>query len=107
MTEINTETERLEALGPAEKIVQTLISGVDHMVHNRPGIVVQDRSSNIGVKWYPVTHKTEEGQATCEDGEHLPFIVQTSACLAESVKRYVSDGNKSNYQITPAGTMRL
>lgn len=50
-----------ENLGPAEKIIGTLLSYTDHAVHNRPGIVVADNRFNIGVRWEPVTYK-EEGE---------------------------------------------
>lgn len=51
--------DRLEALGPAERMIQTLLAHTDHLVHNRPGMVVTDNTSPIGVKWSPVTHKVE------------------------------------------------
>jgi hypothetical protein len=49
-----------ETLGPAERIIQTLLAYTDHAVHNRPGMVVADPTSVVGVKWTPVTHKVEE-----------------------------------------------
>lgn len=52
-------TTTAENLGPAEQIIQTLLQYTDHMVHNRPGMVVQDRTSKVGVTWSPVTHKVE------------------------------------------------
>ena len=51
-----------EKLGPAEKILQTLLNPSDHMVHNRPGMVTPDARHTIGVRWVPVTHKEENGQ---------------------------------------------
>jgi len=54
-----------------------------------------------------IDDETGEGQATCEDGEHLPFIVRTSTCLAESVRLFVNEGRMANWQISPAGTVRL
>lgn len=51
-----------EKLGPAETILQTLFTHSDHMVHNRPGMVVADPRAAIGVRWTPVTHKEENGQ---------------------------------------------
>jgi len=48
-------------LGPAERLIQTFLVHGDHMVHNRPGIVTRDTVSPIGVKWSPVTYKTENG----------------------------------------------
>jgi hypothetical protein len=51
-----------EKLGPAEKILQTLLNHTDHMVHNRPGMVMPDARHTIGVHWVPVTHKEADGQ---------------------------------------------
>jgi hypothetical protein len=46
--------KRIEALGPAERIISTLTSFADHVVHNRPGIVVKEPGSTLGVSWSPV-----------------------------------------------------
>lgn len=51
---------RLEALGPAERIIQTAINHVNHIYHNRPGMAVKSNSV-VGVDWVPVIHKTEDG----------------------------------------------
>lgn len=53
------DTQRVEALGPAERIIQTLTAHVDHAVHNRPGLVVDDRTQTAGVKWQQATWKKE------------------------------------------------
>lgn len=58
-----TDTNR-ENLGPAETIIQSLLAYSDHMVHNRPGVVVPDRRATVGVRWDPVTHKEENGVKT-------------------------------------------
>ena len=58
----NAMTTAAEKLGPAEKILQTLLNHTDHMVHNRPGMVTADARHTIGVRWVPVTHKEENGQ---------------------------------------------
>jgi hypothetical protein len=55
-------TTAAEKLGPAEKILQTLLNLADHMVHNRPGLVSPDARHSVGVRWVPVTHKEENGQ---------------------------------------------
>jgi hypothetical protein len=51
----------IETLGPAETIIQSLLTYSDHLVHNRPGVVTPDARAAIGVKWEPVTHKLVEG----------------------------------------------
>ena len=49
-----------ENLGPADRLIATLLNHSDHMVHNRPGMVVADARHAIGVRWEPVTHKVNE-----------------------------------------------
>lgn len=49
------------ALGPAEHIIQAILTHNDHMFHGRPGIVVTDARHKVGVRWDPVTHKVEDG----------------------------------------------
>ncbi len=56
------DPQRVESLGPAERIIETLLTFSDHMVHNRPGVVVQDRSQPHGVRWSPATWRTVEGE---------------------------------------------
>ncbi len=48
-----------ENLGPAEKIIQSVLTYTDHAVHNRPGIVTTDGRTTIGVKWDFATYKVE------------------------------------------------
>jgi hypothetical protein len=54
--------QRVEALGPAERIIQSLIQYSDHMVHNRPGLVVPDARQRIGVRWDQATWVKENEQ---------------------------------------------
>jgi len=54
------DAQRVEALGPAERIVKALTQFTDHLVHNRPGMITPDARANIGVKWQPVTWKMED-----------------------------------------------
>lgn len=51
-----------DALGPAERIIQTALTYADHAYHNRPGMVFPDASTPMGVKWVPVRHKEEDGK---------------------------------------------
>ena len=54
------DPDRLETLGPAEKILKTLTTFTDHCVHNRPGMVSTAPGTNVGVKWEPVIWKKDE-----------------------------------------------
>jgi Mg-chelatase subunit ChlD len=49
-----------ETLGPAEMIIKTLLDHSGHMVHNRPGLITEDRANPAGVNWHFCTHKVEE-----------------------------------------------
>jgi hypothetical protein len=49
--------QRVEALGPAERIVQTLTCFTDHIVHNRPGVTVPRPDTPLGCWWWPATTK--------------------------------------------------
>ncbi len=50
-----------ENLGPAERIISSLLNPADHMVHNRPGMTVTDARANIGVRGSPVTTREKDG----------------------------------------------
>jgi len=45
------------------------------------------------------------GAATCEDGEFLPFIGLVSAYLAQAAQRFIKDGKKIGFEVSPAGTI--
>lgn len=49
------DRRRVESLGPAERLVQALITHGDHLVHHRPGVVFEQASSPLGVRWFPAT----------------------------------------------------
>lgn len=51
---------------------------------------------------FVVDDATGDG-ATCEDGEHLPFIGIVSAYLARSAQEYMKSGRKVSLQIAPLG----
>jgi hypothetical protein len=51
--------ERVESLGPAEQILATLLTHADHLYHGRPGMIVRDQTTPMGVRWYPVTHREQ------------------------------------------------
>lgn len=47
--------------GPAERLLQSLLTHTDHLYHNRPGMVTADARTTLGLRWEPVTHKVEDG----------------------------------------------
>lgn len=45
--------------------------------------------------------ETAVGGATCENGEHLPFVVITAAYIAKSVQEFIKTGKKIGFEISP------
>ena len=64
------------------------------------GRVFWDNSFNID-------KEPNTGTATCEDGEHLPFIGLTASILAQSAKIYLDSGAQTNYTIHPGGVIKI
>ena len=60
------------------------------------GRVVWDES-------FTVDDESPDAKATCEDGEHLPFISVVSSLMAKSVQDFVKDGKKRGYLVHPGG----
>jgi molybdopterin/thiamine biosynthesis adenylyltransferase len=64
------------------------------------GRVVWDES-------FAIDDESGAGAATCEDGEHLPFIALVSAFMARAVQRFVQDGRRIGFQVHPGGVTPL
>jgi len=47
------------------------------------------------------------GAATCEDGEFLPFIALTAACMARSVQLFLKDKKKVGFSISPVSVVAV
>lgn len=58
----NQAQELVEALGPAKRIIDMLLTHTDHAVHNRPGAVVEDRRTTLGVRWFEVTTRAIDNE---------------------------------------------
>lgn len=48
-----------------------------------------------------------EGEATCENGDQLPFFAMVAACLASEVQRFLNTKKRQSFQLTPFGITRL
>lgn len=48
-----------------------------------------------------------EGEATCEDGQNLPFHAMAAAKAAHVVQRYLEKEEKQSWQLTPTSMIRL
>lgn len=60
---VDLQRQRVENLGPAERIIQALIGFTDHLYHGRPGAVMPAQNP-IGVSWSPTTSFTKDGRTT-------------------------------------------
>ena len=49
----------------------------------------------------------EEGGATCEDGENLPFHMMAGAVIAYIAQMYLKTGKKQSWQMTPSSMVRI
>lgn len=49
----------------------------------------------------------QEGGATCEDGEHLPFFMMASSILATTAQIFLKTGKRRSFQVTPNGLTQL
>jgi len=56
---------------------------------------------------FAIDAEASEGAATCEDGEHLPFIVITAAYLAKAVQEFLDHDRKIGFQVHPGGADRV
>jgi molybdopterin/thiamine biosynthesis adenylyltransferase len=48
-----------------------------------------------------------EGEATCEDGENLPLHALYAGVITATAQRFLLDGTKASFQMTPTGFVRL
>jgi len=55
---------------------------------------------------FVIDQETGEG-ATCEDGEHLPFIMMVSTLISSSIKDFLSAGKRKQFHIFPDGVMKV
>lgn len=55
---------------------------------------------------FVIDDEGEVGAATCEDGEHLPFISIVSGYIAKAAQTYLKTGKKIGFEVNPGGVVR-
>lgn len=55
---------------------------------------------------FEIDEEAGEGQATCENGEHLPFIAITAAYLARAAQIFITTGQRVGFDISHGGAIR-
>lgn len=58
-------------------------------------------------EWFKEDEEGEAGQATCENGENLPFHAAVAAQMVLAVQRYLKNGSKTSYQMTHGSLLRI
>jgi hypothetical protein len=48
-----------------------------------------------------------EGEATCEDGQNLPFHGLAGALIAQVAQKFIGSGEKKSWQLTPSSLVRI
>lgn len=64
----------------------------------------------FGISFWDENYKVEEnaeGAATCENGDHLPFIALVSAFISRSAQEFIINNKKFGYMISPHNTTRV
>lgn len=56
---------------------------------------------------FVIDDESGSGAATCENGEHLPFIGLTASFIARSAQEFLVKSKKISFQVTPVGAMRI
>jgi hypothetical protein len=54
----------VENLGPAERIINSLLTYTDHLYHGRPGVITPDATLATGVRWQFATYVENNGVKT-------------------------------------------
>lgn len=107
-----------ELLGKADLVIDCLDNGASRRV-------VQElaRAANIAcvhgalaadgsfgrVVWdedFVIDDEPAAGAATCENGEHLPFIALTAAYLARAAQAFLKSGERCGFHVHPGGANR-
>lgn len=58
-------------------------------------------------EYFFIDDETAGEAATCENGEHLPFISVVSSYLAHASKLFLASGKKVGYSISPSGVISV
>ncbi len=93
--------------GKSREIVQKYVRDVGiPCLHG----AVSDDGSFGRVIWdekFEIDYETEEGAATCEDGEHLPFLCTVSSYIARAAQEFLRSGQKTGYYVHPGGVEKI
>jgi molybdopterin/thiamine biosynthesis adenylyltransferase len=108
-----------ELLGKADLVVDCLDNGasrrlVQSFVRANSVACVHGALAADGtfgrVVWdgdFTIDDEPGAGAATCDDGDHLPFIAIVAALIAQAATRFIKTGQQIGFQIHPGGATRI
>ena len=56
---------------------------------------------------FVIDREGSQGEATCEDGQALPFHTQAAALAAQEVRKYLAGGKQESWHLTPFSVLRI
>ncbi len=90
--------------GEARRLVQTFARGA-HIPLLHGALAANGAFGRVAWDEGFVVDDAPPGAATCDDGEHLPFISVVSSYIARSVQIFVRTGKKTGFAVSPAGAI--
>jgi molybdopterin-synthase adenylyltransferase len=93
---------------PTRQVVQRFVRAQSPPIPCLHGAVAAD-GSYARLMWDPLFEGDAggEGEATCEDGEHLPFIGIVAANLAALVGGFLKTGRQRSVHVHPGGLVEV
>jgi len=82
-----TNQQRLENLGPAERMINALLTHTDHLYHGRAGMEQPSAAMPTSVSWRPVTTAVENGQT-------VVYLMSKTGKKTDKVRVGVLDGDR-------------
>ncbi len=91
---------------PTRAIIQRFVRA--HAIPCLHGAIAAD-GSYARIMWDPVFTADDgsEGAATCEDGEHLPFISFVAARIAAATQDFLTHGRQRSSHLHPGGIVAV
>lgn len=92
--------------GASRRLVQGYVR--DHKIPCLHGAVDANGSFGRAI-WdekFVIDDEDGTGAATCEDGEHLPFIGLVSSVVARTAQVFLTKGEKHGFSVSPNGVIR-
>lgn len=93
----------------ARSVIQQFSRDCDPKVETLHGCLSADGdfARIVWTEHFKADKESAEGAATCEDGRNLAFHALAAAVLSQVAQRYLDDGVKQSWQVSPFSMQRL